>query len=116
MLRSVPKFPTSRRIPTLSAGICSSAGLTRGFDRLGPQHHPRTKPRLPLLKESKKAIRALKREAKMPRRAVENQRSRLKKPKRDKQLARRRQALVLPKASQAKTLPKNQRKWLKNRK
>ena len=115
MLRSVPKFPTSRRIPTLSAGICSSAGLTRGFERLGPQLHPRTKPRLPLLKESKKAIRAPKREAKMPRRAVENQRSRLKKLRRDKQLARR-QALVLPKVSQAKTLPKNQRKWLKNRK
>ena len=97
----------------LSAGICSSAGLTRGFERLGPQLHPRIKLRLPLLKESQ---RAPKREAKMPRRAEENQRSRLKMLKRDKQLARRRQALVLPKASQAKTLPKNQRKWLKNRK
>ena len=100
----------------LSAGICSSAGLTRGFERLGLQLHPRTKLRLPLLKESKKAIRAPKREAKMPRRAEENQKSRLKKLRRDKQLVRRRQALALPKASQAKTLPKNQRKWLKNRK
>ena len=54
----------------LSAGICSSAGLTRKFELLGPQLLPRHKPRLPPLKESKKAIRAPKREETMPRRAV----------------------------------------------